>query len=317
MMYTHPDALTMLFGFLENLTLLIKSVQQQQEIAKKRGMELYNLGEFTHAEAYLKVPACAGDATAQFALGEVFRRQDKAVTEEAKKWYRLAAAQDHVYALMRLADETSVKKAQTLAQAAADGGSGEAMLQMYELTQDIEWLKKSAEANFEEGQYILALRYDKDTTLISDAVVRYAAVNDLLKKAADAGFPKAMLWYSNRSPGSNDKAAKRQWLEKRVQISDVNAVLNYGYALAFDYTDEEDVNEYGYEQDLVKGYGLIWLVIDSTRDFFQLDTAISNLAQIGGGMTAEQIESAVTFAQDWKRAHGALSEYRLTYNDAR
>lgn len=316
-MYTHPDALTMLFGFLENLTLLIKSVQQQQEIAKKRGMELYNLGEFTHAEAYLKVPACAGDATAQFALGEVFRRQDKAVTEEAKKWYRLAAAQDHVYALMRLADETSVKKAQTLAQAAADGGSGEAMLQMYELTQDIEWLKKSAEANFQEGQYILALRYDKDTTLISDAVVRYAAVNDLLKKAADAGFPKAMLWYSNRSPGSNDKAAKRQWLEKRVQISDVNAVLNYGYALAFDYTDEEDVNEYGYEQDLVKGYGLIWLVIDSTRDFFQLDTAISNLAQIGGGMTAEQIESAVTFAQDWKRAHGALSEYRLTYNDAR
>ena len=316
-MYTHPDALTMLFGFLENLTSLIKSVQQQQEIAKKRGMELYNLGEFTHAEAYLKVPACAGDATAQFALGEVFRRQDKAVTEEAKKWYRLAAAQDHVYALMRLADEACVKKANTLAQAAADGGSGEAMLQMYELTQDIEWLKKSAEANFEEGQYILALRYDKDTTLISDSVVRHTAVNDLLKKAADAGFPKAMLWYSNRRPVSNDKAAKRQWLEKRVQISDVNAVLDYGYALSFDYTDEEDVNEYGYEQDLVKGYGLIWLVIDSTRDFFQLDTAISNLAHIGGGMTAEQIESAVTFAQDWKRTHGALSEYRLTYNDAR
>jgi hypothetical protein len=316
-MYTHPDALTMLFGFLENLTLLIKSVQQQQEIAKKRGMELYNLGEFTHAEAYLKVPACAGDATAQFALGEVFRRQDKAVTEEAKKWYRLAAAQDHVYALMRLADEASVKKAKTLAQAAADGGSGEAMLQMYELTQDIEWLKKSAEANFQEGQYILALRYDKDTTLISDAVVRHAAVNDLLKKAADAGFPKAMLWYSNRRPGSNDKTAKRQWLEKRVQLSDVNAVLDYGYALAFDYTDEEDANEYGYEQDLVKGYGLIWLVIDSTRDFLQLDTAISNLAQIGGGMTAAQIESAMTFAQDWTRTHGALSEYRLTYNDAR
>jgi TPR repeat protein len=316
-MYTHPDALTMLFGFLENLTLLIKSVQQQQEIAKKRGMELYNLGEFTHAEAYLKVPACAGDATAQFALGEVFRRQDKAVTEEAKKWYRLAADQDHVYALMRLADEASVKKAKTLAQAAADGGSGEAMLQMYELTQDIEWLKKSAEANFQEGQYILALRYDRDTTLISDAVVRHTAVNDLLKKAADAGLPKAMLWYSNRSPGSNDKAAKRQWLEKRVQLRDVNAVLDYGYALAFDYTDEEDVNEYGYEQDLVKGYGLIWLVIDSTREFLQLDTAISNLAQIGGGMTAAQIESAVTFAQEWKRTHGALSEYRLTYNDAR
>lgn len=316
-MYTHPDALTMLFGFLENLTLLIKSVQEQQEIAKKRGMELYNLGEFTHAEAYLKVPACAGDATAQFALGEVFRRQDKAVTEEAKKWYRLAAAQDHVYALMRLADEASVKKAKTLAHAAADGGSGEAMLQMYELTQDIDWLKKSAEANFQEGQYILALRYDKDTTLIPDGVVRYAAVNDLLKKAADAGFPKAMLWYSNRRPGSNDKAAKRQWLEKRVHISDVNAVLDYGYALSFDYTDEEDANEYGYDRDLVKGYGLIWLVIDSTRDFSQLDTAISNLAQIGDDMTAAQIESAVTFAQDWKRTHGALSEYRLIYNDAR
>jgi TPR repeat protein len=316
-MYTHPDALMMLFGFLENLTVLIKSVQEQQETAKKRGMELYNLGEFTHSQAYLNVPACAGDAAAQFALGEVARRRDNAVTEEANKWYRLAAAQDHVYALMRLADEASVNKAKTLAQAAADGGSGEAMLQMYELTQDIEWLKKSAEANFQEGQYILALRYDRDTTLIPDEVVRYAAVNDLLKRAAIAGFPKAMHWYSNRRPDSNDNDAKRQWLEERVHISDVNAVLDYGYALSFDYTDEEDVNEYGYEQDLVKGYGLIWLVIDSTRDFFQLDTAISNLAQIGGGMTAEQIESAVTFAQDWKRTHGALSEYRLTYNDAR
>ncbi|MBK5351743.1 sel1 repeat family protein [Pseudomonas sp. TH41] len=326
-MYTHSDALTMLFGFLENLNALIKSVQEQQESAKKQAMDLYNLGEFTHAEAFLKIPACAGDAAAQFALGEIFRRRDKKVTdekkrdktviEEAKKWYALAAAQNHVYALMRLADEDSLKNAKALAQTAADGGSGEAMLQMYELTNDIEWLKKSADANFQEGQYLLARRYDKDETLITDAVTRRTTVNTLLEKAANAGFSKAMLWYGNRPPVSNDKAAKRQWLEKRTQLNDVNAVLDYGYALAFDYTDEEDADEYGFERDVVKGYGLVWLVVDTTREFLQYDTARTNLEEIGKGMTAAQIQAAIAFAQEWKSIHVSMSEYRLTYNEDR
>ena len=326
-MYTHSEALTMLFGFLENLTSLINTVREQQEIARKRGMELYDLGEFTHSEAYLKIPACAGDASAQFALGEIFRRRDKSVTEEekrdksvieeAKKWYLLAAAQDHVHALIRLADEASLSKAKALAETAANGGSGEAMLQMYELTQDIEWLKKSAEANFQEGQYLLANQYDRDETLIADQAVRRTTVNSLLEKAANAGFSKAMLWYANRPPVSNDKAAKRQWLEKRAQLNDVNAVLAYGYGLAFDYTDAQDADDYGFERDVVKGYGLVWLVVDTTREFHQFDTARSNLEEIGSDMTAPQIEAAKTFALEWKRTHVAMSEYRLTYSDAR
>jgi hypothetical protein len=34
-------------------------------------------------------------------------------------------------------------------------------------------------------------------------------------------------------------------------------------------------------------------------------------------MTAVQIQAAIAFAQEWKSAHVAMSEYRLTYNEER
>jgi len=57
-------------------------------------------------------------------------------------------------------------------------------------------------------------------------------------------------------------------MEKRAAMSDVNGVLEFGYALGGVYTNDDGIDtEYGTTQDLVKGYGLIWLVIESTREF--------------------------------------------------
>ena len=192
------------------------------------------------------------------------------------------------------------------------------MLQMYELTKDIEWLKKSADANFQEGQYLLARLYDKDESLITDAISRRATVNALAsEKAANAGFSKAMLWYGNRPPSATIRLRSGSGWKRDTQLNDVNAVLDHGYALAFDYTGEEDADEYGFERDVVKGYGLVWLVVDTTREFLQHGTARTNLEEIGKGMTAVQIQAAIAFAQEWKSAHVAMSEYRMTYNEDR
>lgn len=231
-MYTHSDALTTLFNLLNTLTTLITQLTDQQKAARKKGLELYHLGEYRDSEAYLTIAASAGDRESQFALGEVIKRRDGSVTEDAKKWYALAAAQGDVYALLRLADEASLKQAKELAQERADNGNGEAMLQLYEMTKDIAWLKKSAEAGFHEGQYILARVYDADATLIPDAVERRTTIDQWLKSAADAGFSLAMHGYSNRQPISLNPPERRSWVIKRAQLNDANGLIVYGYGLS-------------------------------------------------------------------------------------
>ncbi|VVO20843.1 tetratricopeptide repeat protein [Pseudomonas fluorescens] len=317
-MYTHSDALTTLFNLLNTLTTLITQLTDQQKAARKRGLELYHLGEYRDSEAYLIIAASAGDRESQFSLGEVLKRRNGSVTADAKKWYALAAAQGDVYALLRLADEASLQQAKELAQERADNGDGEAMLQLYEMTKDIAWLQKSAEAGFHEGQYILAMVYDKDHTLIADDSERRSTIDDWLKRAAEAGFSRAMHWYSNRPPISQNLPARREWVIKRAQLNDLNGVLNYGYGLSGIYEDDDGVdNEYGFEKDLIKGYGLVWLVLDTTREFTQYSSASDNLSIIAAEMTTPQIEAGKAFAQEWKRTHPAMSEFRLTYSELR
>ncbi|WP_256661538.1 sel1 repeat family protein [Pseudomonas sp. F01002] len=260
----------------------------------------------------MTVAAVAGDRASQYALGEVTRRQAGSITDEAKDWYRLAGAQNHVYALMRLGDEASLRKAKELAQADA----AQAMLELYELDQNIETLKKAADAGSLEGQYILAVKYDQDATLIADSEQRRSTIDALLKKAADAGFSKAVHWYTNRTPINQDLPLRRQWLEKRAQLNDVNGVLNYGFALSGFYQDDSGVdNEYGFTKDLVKGYGLIWLVVETTKELSRHDSARQYLDDIAEEMTTDQVTAAKAFAQQWKTTHPPMSEFRLTYSD--
>jgi TPR repeat protein len=320
-MYTHSSALTTLFGLLNTLGTLISRFTDQQDTARKKGLELYNLGEFRSSEAYLTIAATAGDSESQYALAEVIRRREKSLDEKDKThadkdWYALAAAQGDIYALLRLADEASLEQAKTLAQARADSGDGQAMLQLYEMTKDIAWLKKSAEANFLEGQYILAIVHDKDHTFIPDAVERRTTIDSWLKRAAEGGFSKAMHWYSNRPPISQDLPARREWVIKRAQLNDVNAVLEYGYGLGGVYEDEDGVDtEYGFEKDLIKGYGLIWLVLDTTREFWRYNEASNNLSGIAKDMSSADMEAGKAFAQEWKGTHPPMWECRLTYSD--
>jgi TPR repeat protein len=311
-MYSHVSALTILFNLFDTLSALATQVNDQPKEAITKGMALYNLGEFIQAKPYLTVAAVAGDRASQYALGEVTRRQAGSITDEAKNWYRLAGAQNHVYALMRLGDEASLKKAKELAQANA----AQAMLELYELDQNIETLKKAADAGSLEGQYILAAKYDQDKTLITDTEQRRSTIDALLKKAADAGFSKAVHWCTNRDPINKDFPLRRQWLEKRAQLNDVNGVLNYGFGLSGFYQDDSGVDvEYGFTQDLVKGYGLIWLVLETTSELLRHDSAKEFLGEIAEEMTPDQITAAKAFAQQWKTTHPPMSEFRLAYND--
>ncbi len=315
-MYSHVNALMTLFNLRDTLSALIAGLNDQPKEAITKGMSLYNLGEFNQAKVYLTIGATAGDRTSQYALAEVTRRQAGSITDEAKNWYRLAGAQDHVYALMRLGDEASLKKAKELAKARADKGNADAMFELYELDQNIETLKKAAQSGSQEGQYILAVKYDKDETLIADSSLRRATIDLLLKNAAEAGFSKAMHWYSNRFPINQNHSVRREWLEKRAELNDVNGVLNYGLGLCGFYEDDNGVDrEYGFTKNLVKGYGLIWLVVETTRELSRHTIAREFLEETAKEMTADQITAAKAFAQSWVESHPPMSEFRLTYSD--
>ncbi|WP_160107713.1 tetratricopeptide repeat protein [Pseudomonas izuensis] len=315
-MYSHLSVLTTLFNLRDTLSALISRITDQPQEAITKGIVLYNLGEFNQAKTYLTIGATAGDRASQYALAEVTRRQAGSITDEAKNWYRLAGAQDHVYALMRLGDEASLKKAKELAQAEAAKGNADAMLELYELDQNIETLKKAAHAGSLESQYILAVKYDKDASLFTNEGVRQSTIDLLLKNAAESGYSKAMHWLSNRFPANRNHPVRRQWLEKRAELNDVNGVLNYGLGLCGFYEDDNGVdNEYGFSRNLVKGYGLIWLVVETTTELSRHTTAKQCLEETAKEMSTDQIAAAKTFAQQWEQSHPPMSEYRLTYSD--
>lgn len=315
-MYSHASVLATLFNLCTTLNGHVAQIKDQTKEAITKGLALYNLGEFDQAKTYLTIGATAGDSASQYALGEVTRRQAGSVTEDAKKWYQLAGAQNHVYALIRLADADSLKKATDLAQAKADKGDAEAILELYELDQKIETLKKAADAGSMEGKYILAVKYDKDQTLIADSSSRRATIDTLLQTAAAAGFSKAIHWYANRPLVRVNLPVRREWMEKRAALSDVNGVLEYGYALGGVYADDAGVDtEYGTTQDLVKGYGLIWLVVETTRELRRHSEARGNLAAIAKDMKPDQITAGKAFAKQWEMSHPPMSEFRLTFND--
>ncbi|MGO4312178.1 tetratricopeptide repeat protein [Pseudomonas sp. KB_15] len=316
-MYTYETALKTLFNLRDSLVMHTTQITELQTHATTKGLALYNLGEFTQSQTYLTIGATAGNRDAQYALGEVFRGRANGLTDDAKKWYGLAAAQNHVYALMRLGDDDSREKARELAQAEADKGNADAMLELYELDQNIATLKKAADAGSMEAQYILAIKYDADKNLITDSIEREAAIDALLKKAAEGGLSKAITWYANRPPINRDLPVRRQWLEKRIQLNDVHALLNYGRAVGGFYTYDDGTDEYGFTEDLVKSYGMFWLITETTRELSVHTSAAQDLQTIAKDMTAAQIDAAKVFARQWEADHPPMSEYRLTYSSAR
>lgn len=311
-MYTHTNALLSYADFVTAIQNLVDHVKKQRTMATNEGLELYNLGEFNRAKLHLLIAATDGNKEAQYALAEVLRRDAGNMTEEARNWYQKAAGQDHFYALLRLADETSLAKAKALAEANAD--PAERLLQLYELTGDIESLRKSERAGSSEAKCILAYLYGRDEKLVPSGLTPTAEQTRLLLEAAIAGLPKAMAWYP-RLLTVRDKTTSRAWLEKRLQLNDVNALVDYAFAISTEYDMDEDEQEYGYEKDLVKAYALLWLVSDTTRQFKRHADTVKNLATLEAQLTAQEITDAKQQAQAWKLSHPPMSEYRLTYQE--
>ncbi|WP_339527588.1 tetratricopeptide repeat protein [Pseudomonas sp. EL_65y_Pfl2_R96] len=148
----------------------------QQQADKTLGTALYNQLKITSSLPHLTIAAEAGDAEAQYYLGELIRKKNHYMNPESQKWYEVAAEQGDLYAMIQLGRNTDdlckklencateqkapiewLKQAQNIAKPKAENGDTESMYIMYELTVEKNWLKRAADAGHPIAQYWMGI----------------------------------------------------------------------------------------------------------------------------------------------------------------
>lgn len=292
----------------------------EQHAAKERGIMLYN--QYKTAIPELRIAAEAGDREAQYYLAEELRQSNQYITKEAYKWYVAAAEQGDYYAMYRLSGTgkdlcTTMKNCpadsrtagewlllgRKTASALAAKGDSEAMYVMYYLTGDYDWMEKAAEAGSPIAQYDLARFYRDGRIFFFPPWDRSERIEELIKKSAEGGFVNGMGAYFGILQEKGDLAAARALLVKIAETGDEGAIRSYGAYLA------HTPNTLDFPLDLVKGYGLIFLLLELDGGGGAKEYAEDILPEISAKMTPEQIEQAKAFAKKWKATHPPLSYF--------
>lgn len=296
----------------------------EEQAAKERGIVLYHQYKAISAEPYLTIAAKAGDAESQFFLAEALRKNNRYMTKEAYQWLEAAAEQGHSYAMIRLgrsgdglcaainscmgsAEESQhwLGRSNALNESKARQGDPEAMYLLYEVTLDEEWLEKAAEAGHAISQYWLAgfIKDGKGFYLWPGS--REEAVEKWYKASAEGGYPLSMAKYALIRLNKGDDEGYRRWTKTAAETGYAEAVYNYGAGMAV------MPDEYGYEKDLVSGYGLLSLLLElDGGGYANKELVETELPAIAEQMTPAQLEQAKAFAEEWKATHPPLSFYQ-------
>jgi len=305
--------------------LAMASLAPDQVGAKVKGAFLYNLNRHTDAVPFLKVAAEEGDRESQYFLGEVLRKRATFVDDLSKHWFELAAHQDDVYAMIRLfktsdevckylnncAPETRSPKhwretAHALAMARAEKGDGEAMYQLYLMSGEFDWLIKSAEAGFGEGQYWLSVEYRQGEDFFIVPGSRLKTADKWLVAAANSNYVPAIEKLTTLLAERNDIGGIMYWTERAAKAGGIEATLD----LAAWMTDTSDYLKL--PLDLVKGYGLMLVVaqaeLPSRRGIDE-----RQLKKLERRMKPEQITAGKAFAEEWKKTNAPLSRFPIRY----
>lgn len=134
----------------------------------KAGVDAWQRGDYRTAVAQWRGPAVAGDADAQFNMGQAYKfgRGVPADLAQAEEWYRKAALQGHPQ---------------------AEENYGLALFENGKRLQAAEWLEKAAARGAPRAQYVLGTMLFNGDAVNKDWVRAYA----LIVRAAAQGLPQA------------------------------------------------------------------------------------------------------------------------------
>jgi len=134
----------------------------------KAGVDAWGRGDYAGAVELWRGPADAGDPDAEFNLGQAYKlgRGVPADLNQAEKWYRLAAQQNHPQ---------------------AQDNFGLALFQNGKHADAVQWLQRSAQRGEPRAQFVLGTMYFNGDAVPKDWVRAYAWI----LRAAASGLPQA------------------------------------------------------------------------------------------------------------------------------
>lgn len=296
----------------------------EQQVARNKGIELYQQSAWDDAQPLLLIAAEAGDRQAQYYLGESIRLNNSYTTEEAKKWYEAAAEQGDLYAMLRLSSKNDLcsdmgtcegksgnewrEQALKTARARAEKGDTQAMIVLFTANQGLGWLEKAAEAGDGFGQQLLASAYKSGGGWFLIPGSREKAIEKWFKSSAENGFPQGMYLYANYlydHGGSKEDVG--YWLKRTAEAGHIDAMGSYALNIA------HLPDSYGYPLDMVKAYGFTYLISKLKGGGSAPKDGRETLRKLSEKMTTYQISQGVTFANEWKKTHPPLSYFEPVY----
>jgi TPR repeat protein len=257
-------------------------------------------------------------------VGEWFHLQDELRyaknhrVEDTREWLVPSANQGNFNSLLRLAlsdgdilctivedcpkgDKTQREwklEFEKIAREKIASGDMEAAYLLYVGNSDLNMLIKSAEGGYPYAQYQLARSYSAGEGFFWWFGQRRKEVIKWYKRAAENGYPKAMIEYAASFYEDNgDLSISRYWLEESAKVGDKNGIA----LLAREYASNP--NYYGFPFDRVKAYGLIFFLAGLDNDKYEIEDNRETLEDYSKKMTPEQIEQGKAFAEKWKVAH--------------
>ena len=213
----------------------------------KAGVAAYERKDYKTALNQLRLPAKQGDAEAQYHLGRMYGFGYGVVQDyvEAAKWYRKAAQQNHLRAMLALHLLYNVDKVYKEFHKAAEQGNAEAQFHLgvmyddgYGVVQDdvaaVKWFTKAAQQNHARAQYNLGLMY---ANLAAGVVQNYVAAVKWFTKAAQQNHASAQvhlgLMYQFGMGVVQNYVTALKWYTKAAQQGDASAQYNLGWMYQF------------------------------------------------------------------------------------
>src|SRR5690554_5979840 len=194
----------------------LEANQNRSATLFKEGYVLYQQNLASKALVKFKEAAKLGHTEAAYYAGNIIRQNYTYITKESEQYYRQAAEGGDVYAMLRLAQSSSVcgtlrdcdydqdawvDRALNTALIRAEAGDSEAMMELFsvywqkgERSKAFEWTKKAAEHGNPFAQYWLAvgLLDEREMGFYWTQAGRRADILKWLEASAEQGFPKAM-----------------------------------------------------------------------------------------------------------------------------
>ncbi|QHC95168.1 hypothetical protein PspR84_11105 [Pseudomonas sp. R84] len=297
---------------------------QEQQLAKEKGLTLYQQSDWYDSQPLLESAAIAGDETAQYYLAEAIRLSNRYTTGEARKWYEAAANQGHLYAMLRLSSKNNIcldmkgcggkgadewrDQVIQIAQERAKNNDTEAMTVLFITRQGFSWLEMAAEAGDPLAQNTLAGIYDDGDGWFLIPGSRDRTIQKWYKASAEGGYPKAMYLYANylfEHDGKKEEVA--YWLKQSAENGYASAVGNYALRLA------HLPNDLDYPKNMIEAYGLAYLMSKFEGGGTAGEDGRMILPDIAEKMTEQEIKQGLLFAEEWKKTHPPLSYFVPVY----